>query len=80
MPTLHPRSKPISQWPKVLVAFLLPQLSNGRILAVPDKAVLCNRPILMVTFSSDASNLMLYYSETVPKTTSTTSRYLNPHI
>ena len=50
-----------SQWS--FVSFLLLQLSNSflRIVAVPNKAVFCNSPILIVTpsFSSHASNLLL---------------------
>ena len=53
-----------SQWPKVLCVISTPlKLSNSllRILAVPNKAVFCNSPVLIVTpsFSSHASNLLL---------------------
>ena len=45
------------------MSFLLLQLSNSfiRILAVPNNAVFCNSPVLIVTtsFSSHASNLLL---------------------
>ena len=49
------------QWPKrSFVSFLLLQLSNSflRILAVPNKAVFCNSPVLMVTPTPVASQAM----------------------
>ena len=51
-----------------------------RILAVPNKAVFCNSPVLIVTpsFSSYASNLLLT-TPSAPTTTGTTSRCLIPH-
>ena len=73
-----------SQWPKVLcvINFLLLQLSNSflRILAVPNKAVFSNSPVLIVTpsFSSHASYLLLT-TPSAPTTTGTTSSCLIPH-
>jgi len=64
------------------VSFLFLQLSNSflRILVLPNKAVFCNSPVLIVTpsFSSHASNRLLT-TPSAPTTTGTTSRCLIPH-
>ena len=61
---ITPKERAIANGQRSFVSFLLLQLSNTflRILAVPNKAVFCNSPILIVTpsFSSHASNLMVY--------------------
>ena len=52
MPTLHHlKEQAIANGQRSFVSFLLLQLSNSflRILAVPNKAVFCNSPVLIVT-------------------------------
>lgn len=60
IPTLHQRSEPWAMT-KGRLGFLLLQLSNTffRVLAVPNKAVFCNNPLLMAnpSFASHASTL-----------------------
>ena len=79
---ITPKEQAIANVQRSFVSFLLPQLSNSflRILAVPNKAIFCNSPILMVTrsFSSHASNLLLT-TPSAPTDTGTTSRSLIPH-
>lgn len=79
---ITPKEQAIANGQRSFVSFLLLQLSNSflRILAVPNKAVFCNSPILLVTpsFSSHASNLLLT-TASAPTTTGTTSRCLIPH-
>ena len=73
---ITPTERAIANGQRSFVSFLLLQNSNSflRILAVPNKAVFCNSPVLMVTpsFSSHASNLLLT-TPIAPMTTSTTS-------
>ena len=75
---ITPKERAIANSQRSFVSFLLLQLSNSflRILAVPNKAVFSNSPVLMVTcsFSSHASNLLL----TTPSAP-TTSRCLIPY-
>ena len=79
---ITPKERAIANGQRSFVSFLLLQLSNSflRILAVPNKAVFCNSPVLIVTpsFSSHASNLLLT-TPSAPTTTGTTSRCLIPH-
>ena len=79
---ITPKERAIANGQRSFVSFLLLQLSNSflRILAVPNKAVFCNSPVLIVTpsFSSQASNLLLT-TPSAPTTTGTTSRCLIPH-
>ena len=79
---ITPKERAIANGQKSFVSFLLLQLSNSflRILAVPNKAVFCNSPVLIVTpsFSSHASNFLLT-TPSAPTTTGTTSRCLIPH-
>ena len=74
--------KAITNGQRSYVSYLLLQLSNSflRILAMPNKAVFCNKPVLMVTpsFWSHASNLLLT-TRSAPTTTVTTSRCLILH-
>ena len=76
---ITPKEWAIANGQRSFVSFLLLQLSNSflRILAVPNKAVFCNSPILIITasFSSHASNLLLT-TRSAPTTTETTSRLL----
>ena len=77
-----PKESAIANGQRSFVSFLLLQLSNSflRILAVPNKAVFCNSPILMVTpsFSSHASHI-LPTTPSAPTSTGTTSRSVVPH-
>ena len=79
---ITPKERAIANGQRSFVSFLLLQLSNSflRILAVPNKAVFCKSPVLIVTpsFSSHASNLLLT-TPSAPTTTGTTSRCLIPH-
>ena len=79
---ITPKERAIANSQRSFVSFLFLQLSNSflRILAVPNKAVFSNSPVLMVTcsFSSHASNLLLT-SPSAPTTTCTTSRCLIPY-
>ena len=79
---ITPKERAIVNGQRSFVSFLLLQLFNSflRILAVPNKAVLCKSPVLIVTpsFSSHASNLLLT-TPSVPTTTGTTYRCLIPH-
>ena len=76
------KERAIANGRRSFVSFLLLQLSNSffRILAVPNKAVFCNSPVLMVipSLSSHASNLLLI-TPSARTTTGTTSRCLIPH-
>ena len=78
---ITPKERAIHNGQRSFVSFLLLQLSNSfhRILAVPNRAVFCNSPVLIVTpsFSSHASNLLLT-TPSAPTTTRTTSRCLIP--
>ena len=75
---ITPKERAIANGQRFFVSFLLLQLSNSflRILAVPNKAVFCNSPVLIVTpsFSSHASNLLLT-TPSAPTTTGTTNYY-----
>ena len=80
---ITPKERAIDNGQRSFVSFpSLLQLSNSflRILAVPNKAVFCNSPVLIVTpsFSSHASYLLLT-TPSAPTTTGTTSRCLIPH-
>ena len=79
---ITPKERAIANGQRSFASFLLLQLSNCflRILAVPNKAVFCNSPVLIVTpsFSSHVSNLLLT-TPNAPTTTGTTSRCLIPH-
>ena len=73
---ITPKERAIANGQRSFESFLLLQLSSSflRILAVPNKVVFCNSPVLIVTpsFSSHASNRLL-------ATPRTTSRCLIPH-
>ena len=77
-----PKERAIANGQRSFVSFLLLQVSYSflRILAVPNKAVFCNNPVLIVTpsFSSYVSYLLLT-TPSAPTTTGTTSRCLIPH-
>ena len=64
---ITPNERAIANGQRSFVSFLLLHLSKSflRILAVPNKAVFCNSPVLIVTpsLSSHASNLFAYYYE-----------------
>ena len=79
---ITPKERAKANGQRSFVSFLLLQLSNSflKILSVPNKAVFCNSPVLIVTpsFSSHASYLLLTTSS-APTTTGTTSRCLIPH-
>ena len=79
---ITPRQRAIANGQRSLGSFLLLCLSNTflRILAVPNNAVFCSNPALMVipSLSSHVSNLLLT-APRAPTTTGTTSCCLIPH-
>ena len=77
---ITPRERVITNGQRSLGLVLLLQLSGTflKILAVPNKAVFCSKPVLIPSLSSNVSNLLLT-KPGVPTTTGTTSTRQIPH-
>ena len=77
---ITPRKRAISNGQRSLESFLFLLLSSAflKILTVPNKAVFCSNPVLMV-IPSLSSQPSAYCSECCPTATGTTSCCLIPH-